>query len=497
MIPLIQPLIDEKNKISQDQPWLILLKLTNVAGDLVLRLVRNTENITYKGEDYIAFPFEVDTIPEATQGSIASFNINVSNVDRQIQNYIEQDATFGSGWEIIMSVIHTSDLNPSAPVGEVAEIEQVWKSLSITADNETLAISVGMPNPMNIQVPSQKFSGGFCQRTFDDGVGCPYSTQTPVPSSLYNLENASLNTNSFVYRDGTTVNTSASSFNASMDYLPSSYLGLSKASDDIWITEGDIQTKVQTNQFFQIQYSRPIVLFSLTFEFLEVVRSIDTTGGLIATPKRFKVQGSNDGTSWTLLKQIDSSNPNDVTFTTDIQQPFTYFRFLFDEVIYHNYSGYESNISHYLQGGTYENNYKTQYEYIPYQYENNLGEWLPLKYLFNPVPNVWTDSKTSYPPLGQADQQSTAYSLSGKTRRVTIGQTYVPPLPDSNNIGAFGLQILDLVGTQEVGTYTSCNKTLANCQARFSTERTNSRGEKIGLPYLAFNGMEVRAIYES
>ena len=43
-IPLIQPLIEEKNKTSQEQPWLVFLKLVNVAGDVTINLVRNTEN---------------------------------------------------------------------------------------------------------------------------------------------------------------------------------------------------------------------------------------------------------------------------------------------------------------------------------------------------------------------------------------------------------------------------------------------------------------------
>lgn len=491
-IPLIQPLIDEKNKISQDQPWLILLKLTNVAGDLVLRLVRNTENITYKGEEYIAFPFEVDTIPEATQGSIASFNINVSNVDRQIQNYIEQDATFGSGWEIIMSVIHTSDLNPSAPSGEVAEIEQVWKSLSITADNETLAISVGMPNPMNIQVPSQKFSGGFCQRTFNDGVGCPYSSQVAIPEAIYETENTSLDNDNYTYKDGTNILISSSSININMLTLPETFNSLNASKDIIWVSEGDLTSKVTTPEFVQIKYSRSLILNSVTIDFLNVVRSVDNAQGLIATPRRFKIQGSEDGESWILLKQVNSTTPLDTTFVMDVLQPFKYFRFLFDETIYHDYSNYTNQISHYLQGGETVGVLVTEYEYRRWFYDNNEGWFL------GDYKTLWTESSTSYPPLDgdNPNKLRESYKLTGRTRQKQVGTEYVPPIPNSSNISTFGLQITNIKATQDLA-YTSCNKTIANCKARFSTKRVNSKGEKIGLPYLAFNGMEVRAIYDS
>lgn len=176
-IPVIQPLIEEKNKTSQAQPWLVFLKLVNVAGDVTINLVRNTENITFKGEEYIAFPFELDAIPEATRGSIPTMSIKVSNVDRQIQSYVEQDPTFGSGWSVTLSLAHVSQLSGTEIEGKVAEIEHTWKSIDVVATSEWLTINLGVPNPMLIQFPRQKYTGGFCQRTFDDGRGCPYSKQ--------------------------------------------------------------------------------------------------------------------------------------------------------------------------------------------------------------------------------------------------------------------------------------------------------------------------------
>jgi len=175
-IPVIQPLIEGKNELSQQTPWLLCLTMTNVAGDLILRLVNNTENVTYKGEEYIAFPFELDTLPEVTKGSLPSVALKVSNIDRQIQSYIEQDPTFGSGWEVIVSLVLASHLDETPPEGQVAEIEQIWQSLDSTATVEYMTINLGMANPMLIQFPRQKYSGGFCQRVFNDGIACPYGT---------------------------------------------------------------------------------------------------------------------------------------------------------------------------------------------------------------------------------------------------------------------------------------------------------------------------------
>lgn len=184
MIPLIQPLIEEKNKVSQEQPWLLFLTLTNVAKTLTLRLVRNTENITFKGHEYVAFPFDIDPIPEASKGSLPTLAIRVSNADRQIQTYIEQDETFGSGWEVLITLAHVSQLNGTTLPDQVAEIEHKFQSLDLVANNEELIINLGVRNPMLVQFPRQIFSGGFCQRTFNDGEGCPYSTQGKVGTSF-------------------------------------------------------------------------------------------------------------------------------------------------------------------------------------------------------------------------------------------------------------------------------------------------------------------------
>lgn len=42
--------------------------------------------------------------------------------------------------------------------------------------------------------------------------------------------------------------------------------------------------------------------------------------------------------------------------------------------------------------------------------------------------------------------------------------------------------------------FTFCNKTLENCKERFSEDRVNTENKRIGLPFLAFQGLARRAI---
>ena len=46
-------------------------------------------------------------------------------------------------------------------------------------------------------------------------------------------------------------------------------------------------------------------------------------------------------------------------------------------------------------------------------------------------------------------------------------------------------------------SYDFCNKTIENCKERYSTTRTNSNNERIGIPFLAFQGMSRRAIFKA
>ena len=55
----------------------------------LLRFVRNTEDVIFGGETYLAFPFEIDNTLHTSEGEIPSIKIRLSNVTRLIQPYLE------------------------------------------------------------------------------------------------------------------------------------------------------------------------------------------------------------------------------------------------------------------------------------------------------------------------------------------------------------------------------------------------------------------------
>jgi len=166
-ILLSTALIQAKNAIETDNAWLICLDLNSPDGNTEFHLVHNTEDVTVNGQLYQAFPFEIDELVENSTGGIGQFSLKVSNIDRVIQSYIEQDPTFGSGWDCKISVYYTGS--------EIAEIEHNFVSLNVTCDIENATFTIGVDNPILAIFPSLKFNTNLCSWTFKDGVTCPYS----------------------------------------------------------------------------------------------------------------------------------------------------------------------------------------------------------------------------------------------------------------------------------------------------------------------------------
>jgi len=168
-IVLSQALIEEKNKTESLEAWLVLVELISPDNLTEIYICRNTEDVTVNGQLYQAFPFELDDIVDTSKGSLPTFALKVSNIDRVIQQHIEEDATFGSGWAVNVKVVSTVDLD-GAP-----EIELNAVLLNVSCDKVFATFECGIANPMMQQFPRQRYSSGFCQRTFRDGAGCPYA----------------------------------------------------------------------------------------------------------------------------------------------------------------------------------------------------------------------------------------------------------------------------------------------------------------------------------
>jgi len=109
MLSLSSAAILVKNSLVDTGSWLIFLTLQSPDAATTIRICSNSENISRDGVVYAAFPFDLAEITEASSGSLPLLSLKVSNVNRLVQSYIEQDVNLGSGWNVTLEVVHVSN----------------------------------------------------------------------------------------------------------------------------------------------------------------------------------------------------------------------------------------------------------------------------------------------------------------------------------------------------------------------------------------------------
>lgn len=163
-----------KNSIRQEDPWLILLEITlNDGENTLIRLARNTEDITIGGEEYTAFNFELGMNKISSAGELPSLKLSISNQERTLQGYLEDlDGMIGSSVKIII-------VNASEPDLDYAELEQSWNVVQTNVTEEIVEFQLSMPNLLRIRYPLTRFIANHCSHTYKE-VECGYDGLLPT-----------------------------------------------------------------------------------------------------------------------------------------------------------------------------------------------------------------------------------------------------------------------------------------------------------------------------
>jgi len=159
-------LILEKNKLASPNPWLVLLTIT-LTDSTILRFVRNTKDVTYKGNVYTAFPFEITPAKQDNRGEIPTVTLTVSNVTQLLEPYLdEQDG--GVGASVVITVINAAHLDE-----DYAELEMAFDVLACYSTAESVVFTLGAPNPLRQQFPLRMYLAQHCGFVYE-GAECGY-----------------------------------------------------------------------------------------------------------------------------------------------------------------------------------------------------------------------------------------------------------------------------------------------------------------------------------
>jgi len=156
----------EKNKLASDGAYLVLLQVT-LPDATVLRFARNTEDVSWNGETWTAFPFTLEEINDAKEET-PKVEIKVSNVTRAVQYYLEQ-AEGGVGSEAHLYCVNSNLMEDTTPIWD-----GVYTVTACKADNQWVSWTLGASSLFRKRFPKNRVNKLFCRFRFK-GDRCGYA----------------------------------------------------------------------------------------------------------------------------------------------------------------------------------------------------------------------------------------------------------------------------------------------------------------------------------
>ena len=153
-------LIIEKNKLSTDNAWLILLEIT-LTDSTIFRLVQNNEDITFQTEVYTAFNFDLESNSQSNKGEVSTVTLKVSNITRLIESKL-QELNGGIGSTVKVTIVNSGRLSE-----DYSELELTFDVLACRTTNRWVVFTLGSPSPLRQRFPLEKYLASHCRFWFN------------------------------------------------------------------------------------------------------------------------------------------------------------------------------------------------------------------------------------------------------------------------------------------------------------------------------------------
>jgi lambda family phage minor tail protein L len=166
---LSQALTEEKNKMHTSFSWLIFLDITlNDDDSTEYHLVRDQSNITFRGQEYTAFSFDIEPVDYSSRGNIPTLSIKVSNITRLLQPLLD-DVNGGIGSTVKITVVNSRYLND-----DYSDFEETYDVLETSVDARWVNFILGGPSLLRQRLPLYKYLALHCRWVFR-GEECKYA----------------------------------------------------------------------------------------------------------------------------------------------------------------------------------------------------------------------------------------------------------------------------------------------------------------------------------
>jgi len=185
MLSLSSIAIQEKNKLNTDSVFLVCLRIVIPGLEDVVRLVDNSENITWQHlgdsnpETWVAFPFVINEISDNSSGEVPLVTVQISNVNRILDQYIElyysYIMTYGySPITVSICVINTKVIAANSAADP--EVDHFFELKQPKADSEWATFILSANNPYSRRCPQNLILRNHCRYKFKGIDGrCGYT----------------------------------------------------------------------------------------------------------------------------------------------------------------------------------------------------------------------------------------------------------------------------------------------------------------------------------
>jgi phage-related protein len=168
-------MIQEKNKLSNSGYTIVLFEITVPGLADPIRITSDNINTTWNSETYVAFPFELDEISEASTGEIPTVELRVSNHSRALERYLQDydvyvKANGISPIDALLSVVHSAHLNLTT-----AEVEYEFRLKKPMTDQNWARFTLAGDNLFLQRFPLNKMYKNRCRYRSFKGTRCGYT----------------------------------------------------------------------------------------------------------------------------------------------------------------------------------------------------------------------------------------------------------------------------------------------------------------------------------
>lgn len=166
----------EKNKLASDSPFLLLVEVTCKDLPDKIRLVRNTEDVTWCKETWTAFPLDIEQYTEDGK-TLPALNLKISSGRGLLTTYLQQYNGLVDS-EVAVYIVHAKLLDIETPE---TELDFVINECSY--DEEWISFTLGPSPEIADRFPAWRYLTDFCPFVCGD-IRCGYTGEKTCQNNL-------------------------------------------------------------------------------------------------------------------------------------------------------------------------------------------------------------------------------------------------------------------------------------------------------------------------